>query len=620
MTYDLKISNGKIFDGAGNPPIEADIGIRDGVIIAVGALEEDASRTIDATGQIVTPGFIDVHTHYDGQASWDSDLMPSINHGVTTAIMGNCGVGFAPVREADHDKLVSLMEGVEDIPGTALHEGLTWDWESFPDYMDALAAMPRTINLAAMVPHDPLRVYVMGDRAVFSEPASDADVAEMCRLTREALEAGAIGFATGRSDVHKSADGDWTPGSEATRAELTGIARAFDGLEYGVVQAVSDFNLERGEQDFDEEWSIVADYAKASGRPFSFSLMQRDFAPEQWLKLIKRSEALKADGVDVRMQVAPRAIGVFLGLNCTFHPFMGYPSYREITDLAFDIRLKRMRDPAFKKQILSERHQPMAGEGSAVPPLADLLMEHIEMVAEKFFQLGNPPDYEQASDKSLASRARDEGVPLMEKIYDTLLQLDGKELIYLPLYNYTELNYDAVLQMMEHPQAISGLSDGGAHVGTVCDASNPTYLLTHWTRDRTRGRKLDLPSAVRMLTGAQADFLGMPDRGYIRVGLNADLNVIDIDRLQLDPPHMVKDLPAGGQRLLQEARGYTATIVAGQVVMQDGQLTGARPGQFYRAGQAQQVRTRPSRPDSRRAQIELVRAVPACGVKTLDLS
>jgi N-acyl-D-aspartate/D-glutamate deacylase len=585
MTYDLIIKNGTIFDGTGRPSVNADIAVKDGVIVAVGSVDGNAIKVIDATGQIVTPGFIDIHTHYDGQASWDNDLKPSINHGVTTAIMGNCGVGFAPVRPSDHDKLISLMEGVEDIPGTALNEGLTWNWESFPDYLDALDAMPRTIDLAAMMPHDPLRVYVMGDRAVFSEPATESDVAEMRGLTREALEAGAIGFATGRSDVHKSADGDWTPGSEATRAELSGIAQAFEGLEFGVVQAVSDFNLERGEQDFDEEWSIVADYAKASGRPFSFSLMQRDFAPDQWLKLIDRSETLKDEGVDVRMQVAPRAIGVFLGLDCTFHPFMGYPSYREISELDFDSRLEQMRDPEFKKRILSEHHHPLAGEGSSVPPLADLLMAHIEMVAEKFFQLGDPPDYEQASENSLASRARAEGVPLMEKIYDTLLQLDGKELIYLPLYNYTDLNYDAVLKMMEHPQAISGLSDGGAHVGTVCDASNPTYLLTHWTRDRTRGRKLELPRAVRMLTGAQADYLGMSDRGYIREGLKADLNIIDIDRLQLQPPHMVADLPAGGQRLLQEARGYTATIVAGEIVMADGDLTGARPGRLYRAGQ-----------------------------------
>lgn len=516
-------------------------------------------------------------------------MRPSIDHGVTTAVMGNCGVGFAPVRESDHDKLIKLMEGVEDIPGTALHEGLTWDWESFPDYLDALEKMPRTIDIAAMMPHDPLRVYVMGDRAVFSQHATQDDIAEMRRLTREALEAGAIGFATGRSDVHKTADGDWTPSSEATRDELTGIAKAFDGLGFGVVQAVSDFNLGRGEADFDEEWSIVADYAKASGRPFSFSLMQRDFAPDQWLKLINLSEKLKEEGVDARMQVAPRAIGVFLGFNCTFHPFMGYPTYKTIADLPLAERVARMKDPEFKARILSEKTDKLSGPGSSIPPLADLLMEHIEMVAEKFFQIGNPPDYEQPAENSLASRARAESKPLMEIIYDTLLERDGKELIYLPLYNYTELNYDNVLKMMEHPQALYGLSDGGAHVGTVCDASMPTYMITHWTRDRTRGRKLDLPTVVRMLTGAQADYLGMSDRGYLKEGLKADINIIDLDILQMEPPHMEQDLPAGGQRLLQGARGYTATIVAGDVVMEDGKLTGAKPGRLYRAGREQAV-------------------------------
>jgi len=583
--YDIKITGGQVHDGAGGAPRQADIAVRDGRIAAIGTDLGGATRTIDATGKLVTPGFIDIHTHYDGQASWDGQLRPSIDHGVTTAIMGNCGVGFAPVREADHDKLIKLMEGVEDIPGTALHEGLTWDWESFPDYLDALAKIPRTIDIAAMVPHDPLRVYVMGDRAVHSEPANDADIAEMRRLTREALEAGAVGFATGRSDVHKTADGDWTPSSESTREELTGIAKAFNGLGFGVVQAVSDFNLERGEQDFDDEWSIIADYAKASGRPFSFSLMQRDFAPDQWLKLIERTEKLKDEGVDARMQVAPRAIGVFLGFNCTFHPFMGYPSYKTIADLPLAERVARMKEPAFKAQILSETTDKLSGPGSSVPPLADMLMEHIEFVAEKFFQLGNPPDYEQSGENSLAARARAKGVSLMEMVYDTLLERDGHELIYLPLYNYTELNYDNVLKMMEHPQALYGLSDGGAHVGTVCDASMPTYMLTHWTRDRQRGRKLDLPRVVRMLTGAQADYMGMTDRGYLREGLKADINIIDLDRLQMEPPHMERDLPAGGQRLLQGATGYVATIVAGEVVMEEGELTGAMPGTVYRAGQ-----------------------------------
>jgi N-acyl-D-aspartate/D-glutamate deacylase len=584
--FDLKITGGSVHDGSGDAPRSTNVGIKEGVIVEIGHCSGAARQTLDAAGKLVTPGFIDIHTHYDGQASWDNALRPSIDHGVTTAVMGNCGVGFAPVREGDREKLIKLMEGVEDIPGTALHEGLTWEWESFPDYLDALAKMPRTIDIAAMVPHDPLRVYVMGDRAVFSEPATPEDVAEMRRLTREALEAGAIGFATGRSDVHKTADGDWTPSSEATRDELTGIAGAFTGLEHGVVQAVSDFNLERGEEDFDEEWDIVASYAKASGRPFSYSLMQRDFAPDQWLKLISRTEALKADGVDARMQVAPRAIGVFLGFQCTFHPFMGYPTYKTIAELPLEERVAKMREPAIKAKILSEKTDKLSGPGSSVPPLADLLMEHIEMVAEKFFQLGNPPDYEQPGENSLAARARCRGISLMEMIYDTLLERDGQELIYLPLYNYTELNYDNVLKMMEHPQALYGLSDGGAHVGTVCDASMPTYMLTHWTRDRRRGRKLELPRVIRMLSGAQADYLGMKDRGYLREGMKADLNIIDLERLQMEPPHMERDLPAGGQRLLQGARGYVATIVSGEIVMAEGQLTGALPGGLYRAGQA----------------------------------
>lgn len=584
-SYDIIIRGGQVYDGSGKKAVSADIAIRNGKIAAIGRIDGTAHEEIDATGRIVTPGFIDIHTHYDGQASWDNELRPSIDHGVTTAVMGNCGVGFAPVRESDHEKLIKLMEGVEDIPGTALHEGLTWDWESFPDYLDALDKMPRTIDIAAMVPHDPLRVYVMGDRAVFSEPANDDDIAEMRRLTREALDAGAIGFATGRSDVHKTADGDWTPSSESTREELTGIAKAFEGLDFGVVQAVSDFNLERGEEDFDDEWDIIADYAKASGRPFSFSLMQRDFAPDQWLKLIERSEKLKAEGVDARMQVAPRAIGVFLGFNCTFHPFMGYPTYKTIAHLSLEERVAKMKEPDFKAKILSEKTDKLSGPGSSVPPLADLLMEHIEFVAEKFFQLGNPPDYEQAPENSLAARAREKGVGLMEMIYDTLLERDGHELIYLPLYNYTELNYDNVLKMMEHPQALYGLSDGGAHVGTVCDASMPTYMITHWTRDRARGRKLDLPRVIRMLTGAQADYMSMRDRGYLKVGMKADINVINLDTLQMEPPHMEADLPAGGQRLLQGARGYDATIVSGEVVMKNGTLTGALPGRLYRAGQ-----------------------------------
>lgn len=586
MRYDLKIINGSIFDGEGGTPVQANIAVTDGVITEVGACEGEAARVIDAAGKIVTPGFIDLHTHYDGQVSWDADLQPSVNHGVSTVIMGSCGVGFAPVRAADRDQLVRLMEGVEDIPGTALSEGITWDWESLPEYMDALDARPHSIDFAVQVTHDPLRVYVMGERAVFNEQASAQDIAEMRRLTREALEAGAIGFSTGRSDVHRSADGDWTPGSEASGEELAGIAAAFDGVDHGVLQAVNDFNLEREGDVFDQEFDLLEQMALASnGHPFSLSLMQRDFAPDQWLRIIDRAERAREKGIDMRLQTAPRGIGVTVGLQCTFHPFIGFPSYKTIYDLPLAERVARMRDPAFKAQLLTEKSEPMAGDGTSVPPIADALLAAVDFVASKTFRLGDNPDYEQTAETSVLQMAKDRGVPTLEMIYDLMLENDGRELLYFPIYNYTEMNYDNVYRMMRHPQSIMGLSDGGAHVGTVCDSSFPTYLLSYWTRDRQRGERLELSDAVRRLTSDIADYAGLSDRGRLRVGLKANINVIDMQRLRLYPPHMVQDLPAGGQRLLQEASGYEAVIVAGEVVLENDRLTGAYPGRLVRAGQ-----------------------------------
>lgn len=585
MAYDIKIKGGLVHDGSGHEPRRADIGIRNGVIVAIGAFPEAADREIDATDCLVTPGFIDLHSHYDGQATWDDQLEPSSRHGVTTTVMGNCGVGFAPVKASDHERLIKLMEGVEDIPGTALAEGLKWNWESFPDYMNALDAQNRTIDVAVHIGHDPLRVYVMGDRAIADEQASADDIASMRRIVREAMEAGAIGFSTGRSDVHKTADGDWTPSSEATAKELAGIAQAFDGLDHGVVQAVSDFDLEREGDRFEAEWKVLEAYARAAGgRPFSMSLMQRDFAPDQWVRILEKAEQMKAEGVDMRVQTAPRGIGVFLGLQCTFHFFMGYPSYKKIADKPFEERVAIMKTPDFKAQILSEKTDKLSGPGSSIPPLADLLMEHIDFVATKLFQLGDPPDYEQPPENALAAKAEAEGVPLMEKLYDTLLERDGKELIYFPIYNYTEGDYANVMKMITHPQALQGLGDGGAHVGTICDASMPTYLLSHWTRDRTRGPRIPVERAVQMMTGDIADFLSLTDRGYLREGLKADINIIDYGGLQLEPPHMVKDLPAGGQRLLQGARGYKATLVSGVPVVMDDAFTGEKPGRLVRAG------------------------------------
>jgi N-acyl-D-aspartate/D-glutamate deacylase len=586
MTHQLKIVNGLVYDGSGGDPVKADIAIDNGRISAVGTDLGSAHETIDADGCIVTPGFIDIHTHYDGQATWDDRMEPSIRHGITTAIMGNCGVGFAPVRPSDHDRLVRLMEGVEDIPGTALHEGLKWNWESFPDYLDALEAMPRTLDIAAMITHDPLRVYVMDERASFDAQASDGDIAAMRKLVREALDAGAIGFSTGRSDLHRTADGEWTPASEATAKELTGIAEAFHGLTHGVLQAVSDFDLQRSEEAFPKEWEVVEKYVKAGGgRPASISLMQRDLAPNQWRDILNGVEKLNAEGIDMRVQVAPRAIGVFLGLQCTFHPFMGHPSYKAIAHLPLEERVARLKDPAVKAQILSEKPDKVSVEGSSVPPIADVMLEAMEFVAEKLFMLSDDPDYEQSGEQSIAGRARARGVSVWEELYDTVIARDGKELIYLPIYNYTEMSYDNVLTMMRHPSALIGLSDGGAHVGTVCDASFPSYLLKYWTQERTRGDRIALSRAVQMLSADIADFLGLTDRGRIKPGLKADLNVIDLDNLKLEAPHMVTDLPAGGQRLLQGASGYRATVVSGEVVVRDDRVTSARPGRLIRAGQ-----------------------------------
>ncbi len=587
--YDLKITDGLVFDGNGGDGITANIAIKDGLIVEIGACDGEAKETISAKGHIVTPGFIDLHTHYDGQISWDEELKPSVNHGVTTAVLGNCGVGFAPCRADDRAKLIRLMEGVEDIPGTALHEGMNWEWETFPEYMDAIDSRPHTIDFAVMVPHDPLRVYVMGDRAVFNEPANDHDIDKMRDLTREALEAGALGFSIGRSDFHKSSDGQWTPGSEAGKDELVGIAKAFKDIDHGVLQVVNDFDMLRPGESFETEFDLMeAFYRAGDGHKGSMSLMERDFAPDDWKNIIRRTEAMNADGLDVSFQVAPRAIGSFTGLNCTFHPLMAFPSYLSIREKPLSERVQIMRDPDFKAQMLSETPVKLAGEGSPVPPVVDIMIADFENIAEKQFKLNysGKVDYEQTSETSIASLARKNGVSVWEQAYDMMLEEDGKALIYYPVYNYYEMNYDNVLTMMKHPKALPGLSDGGAHVGTICDASFPTYLLSHWTRDRIRKGHdgIELKRALQMLTADGADYLGLTDRGRLEVGQRADINIIDYDGLALDMPEMVQDLPAGGQRLIQPVKGYKATFVKGERVIVNDQVTEARPGRLVRGG------------------------------------
>ncbi|MFN0024454.1 MAG: N-acyl-D-amino-acid deacylase family protein [Parvularculaceae bacterium] len=588
MTFDIKITNGLVFDGDGGEPILANIGVKAGRIAEIGRCEEDAGHHIDAEGAIVTPGFIDLHTHYDGQISWDQEMRPSVNFGVTTVVMGNCGVGFAPVRPGDQGRLIRLMEGVEDIPGTALHEGIKWGWESFGEYLAAIDALPHTIDFAAMAVHDPIRVYAMGTRATHREVATSDDIRLMRGLLKEALDAGAAGFSIGRSDIHRTADGDWTPSSEAGREELIALASVMQGRKRGVLQVVNDFNLERpslpdGGDQFADEFALVEAFARAGGRPTSISLMQRDFAPDQWKRILRETERLNADGVDFRVQVAPRGIGVFNGLQCSMHPLMAQPLYQTIKDKPLAERVAIMRNPEFRQRCLADAPIKLAGPGSSVPPIVDSLIAGIGLVANKFYRLGETPDYDQGIDGSLGAEARRDGVSVMEKLYDVLLEQEGLQLIYFPIYNYTEFSYDNVHKMLMHPNAMLGLSDGGAHVGTICDASFPAYLLAYWTRDRADHR-IPLSRAVQMLTADGADYLGLEDRGRLRVGRRADINVIDYDRLSLKAPRMVKDLPAGGQRLLQDAHGFRSTLVSGVEVVRNDQVTDKRPGRLVRFG------------------------------------
>ncbi|HMY15968.1 MAG TPA: amidohydrolase family protein, partial [Polyangium sp.] len=571
--YDVKIVGGTICDGTGKERFTGDVAIRDGKIVEVGECKESAGRIIDARGALVTPGFTDLHTHYDGQISWDALLEPSVVHGVTTCVMGNCGVGFAPVRPSDHDKLISLMEGVEDIPGSALAEGITWGWESFSEYMDVIAKTPRSIDYICQVPHDALRVYVMGDRAVAEEHATDDDIRAMQGLLREALVAGAAGFSTGRSDNHRSATGKPTPASEARGEELAGIVRAFHGLSHGVVQAVSDFDMMQGPERFDPEFDLLERMAQSAGKPMSVSTMQRDHASKQWELIFGRAERAVKNGLDVHCQVAPRAIGVMLGLTATFNPFMGFPTYKTICRLPVAERAMKMRDPVIRAAILSEKSDKVAGDGSSLPPLADFFLANLDLIAMRLFRLGGTPNYAPNVMTSLAGDAARSGQTVMSVMYDALLEQNGEALLYFPLFNYTEMNFDVVRRMLTHPLALPGLGDAGAHVGTVCDSSFPTFLLSYWGRDHADSG-ITVERAVKMQAHDTARFMGLRDRGTITPGQKADVNIIDLDKLQLLHPKMRRDLPAGGQRLMQAANGYVATLVSGTVVAENGRLTG----------------------------------------------
>ncbi|ROZ68958.1 amidohydrolase family protein [Ramlibacter sp. WS9] len=580
---DLIIRGGTVVDGSGAEPRTADIGIANGRIVEVGRITATARETVDAAGAWVTPGFVDIHTHYDGQATWDDTFSPSIHHGVTTLAMGNCGVGFAPVRPGGQDGLIKLMEGVEDIPGAALHEGIRWGWESFPQYMDALERDARSLDYLVQVPHDPLRMYVMGDRAQAKQVATDADISAMCALLREALQAGAAGFSTGRSDNHRTSEGKDTPAAKASAAELTGIAQAFAGLSHGVVQMVSDFDLMQGPARFDAEFDLVEQLAAASGRPLSMTWLQRDPGGEQYKAIQVRTEAAVARGLPLYLQTAARGIGVIIGLDASFHPFMGFAGYKEVAQLPTAERAAALRDPARKAQVLSQKSDRLAGDGTAIPPLVDILLQRIDMISGRMFPLDERLDYEPSVMQSFLVRAKQAGISPLEALYDWLSAGDGGNLIYFPIFNYNEGSLNSLRQMLAHPRALFGLADSGAHVGTVCDASFTTFMLTHWVRDRAQG-KLPLETAVEMLTARNARYLGLADRGRIAPGLRADINVIDPQRLGVGTPRLVHDLPAGGRRFLQKAEGYVGTWVNGEAVTQNGQVTQARPGRLVRMG------------------------------------
>ena len=485
------------------------------------------------------------------------------------------------MRPGGQDGLIKLMEGVEDIPGVALHEGIRWDWESFPQYMDALAAGPRSLDYLVQVPHDPLRMYVMGERAVANEAATQEDISAMRALLRQALEAGAAGFSTGRSDNHRTSEGKETPASEAGAAELAGIAQAFAGLSHGVVQVVSDFDLLKGPERFDAEFSLVEQLARASGRPLSMTWLQRDPGGAQYQAIQARTEAAVAAGLPLYLQTAARGIGVINGLDASFHPFMGFPGYKEVAHLPLAQRAAALRDPARKARILAEKSDRLAGDGTAIPPLVDILLARIDLVSGRMFPLEALPDYEPDVMQSFLVRARQAGITPLEALYDHLAGGDGSNLIYFPIFNYNEGNLHALRRMLDHPRALFGLSDAGAHVGTVCDASFSTFMLTHWVQGGGQS-PMTLARAVEMLTGRNAGYLGLKDRGVLAPGMRADINVIDPQRLSLPAPVLVKDLPAGGKRFLQKAHGYVGTWVAGQAVAREGQVTGARPGRLVR--------------------------------------
>jgi N-acyl-D-amino-acid deacylase len=574
---ELVIRNATIVDGTGASAVEGDVAVDGGRITAVGRVAGRGAEEIDAAGRLVTPGFVDVHTHYDGQVTWDPLLTPSIWHGVTTVVMGNCGVGFAPAAPDRHDFLIGLMEGVEDIPGTALAEGIRWDWVSFPEYLDAVARFPRAVDVGAQVAHGAVRAYVMDERGAANEPATTDDIARMGAIVQEAIAAGALGFSTNRLPGHTAVDGRPVPGTFAPEDELFALGRATRAGSPGadvVYQLVTAGAMGQDLTADPREIDWMARLSRETGLPFTFALGQLMNSPELWRELMVQIEDANAAGARLFPQVPCRPLGLLLGLQ-TKHAFVGRPSYEALVDLPVAERARRMADPAVKAAILSEEQAPGG------TPLAGL----IRRLSAFVFPLGDPPDYEPPADRSVHAQAQASGRTSEDVLYDLLLEQNGQALLLFTLGGYARNNLDWAHEMMSRPDTVLGLGDGGAHVGLICDSSYPTLMLSFWTRQRRRGERLPLETAVRKLTSEPARLYGLRDRGVLAPGYRADLNVVDLDALALRPPEVLHDLPADARRLVQRADGYVATVVAGTVVQRHGEDTGARPGQLIRGPQ-----------------------------------
>ncbi|MCH2172879.1 amidohydrolase family protein [Myxococcota bacterium] len=572
--HDLLIRGGLVVDGTGATPFEGDVWIRDGEIAAVTrgeALESNARETIDARGKLVTPGFVDVHTHYDGQATWDEQLAPSCWHGVTTIVMGNCGVGFAPVVPGREQTLIEQMEGVEDIPGTALAEGIDFRWESFPEYLDALEERQFMLDVGTQVPHAAVRAYVMGERSMDPEP-TEGDLERIAAIVRTGIEAGALGVSTSRILAHRTSAGEEVPGTFAGEAELETMARVLGDLGTGVFEVVPRGMDGEVSETSHAEIDWMGRLAKEVGRPVTFSLVQTHTEIDRFRLMLERAQALREEGAPIHPQVANRATGILMGLQTDQHTFSTRASYREIADLPLAERVARMRDPAVKAKILSDPIEPYDHPLSAM----------VHQGYANLLPLGAEFEMEPRAEDTVQGRAEREGRDPEELVYDLLLEEEGRTFLLFPFTNYFRFSLDDVHEMLTHPVSVWGLGDGGAHCGVACDAGGPTLMLTHWVRDRVRGPKIPLEEAVRMMTSAPAELYGLGDRGRLQPGLRADLCVIDHDRLQIELPEMIYDLPAGGRRIMQRARGYHRVVVAGEVTVCDDEETGARPGRLIR--------------------------------------